>query len=1248
MLKYIFSVLLLAAVWVTIWLLGLPLWIGVVTTIVVVVVLGTVVIVQLVRARRAAREIERALAAQADQHAARARPDLAADVQALKVEFVKAIEALKTSKLGGAKKGTAALYALPWYMIIGPPGSGKSTALRESGLRFPYMSKGGGMVQGVGGTRNCHWWMTNEAVILDTAGRYTTEESDHEEWTSFLDLLKKNRPKQPINGIMVAIAVTDLADVAIDSVVAQAREIRTRIDEVMNRLEMIVPVYVLFTKCDLLPGFVETFSDLGANERHQIWGFTFPAAKKVADPAGMFAERFTELADACEKRALRRMGEERRIESRDKIYAFPQHLAPLGTNLATFVGEMLAENIYSESPIMRGAYFTSGTQEGSPIDRIMSSMAQAFGVQPRVGGTAVAVVEPKGYFLTDVFSKVIFPDKVIARRTAKHVRKRMLLVHGIGLALLGVAFALAVLPVSAFQRNSEFLSDSRAAVDTVNQHFLDKQEGKTDKIITAPQLAPLQATVDILAGWTAEGPPKLMLMGMYKGSDIYSGLRELYHTTLHEELIEKIHDQVLVSRLEAFVQKHQVTGSAAPRLEHDEAKRLLRVYLHLTGKKEEGEPGLLHGDNSTWLADELTQTWKTALQHLGEGTEDTVGYHDQMHTMIETFVSILATDDSKLFNRQPQLVTDVREILQRIDPGDELLERLIADSKQKDLDLFGLTGSKHALKHYDKRKVRGAFTRQAWNKDIRETLYMPLDDLLGADEWVVGRSRESAEEEQALVMARLRSNYFARYIAEWSRFLSAIVVEEPSNDTEALALIKDLTAGSREPFKLLSQHVRYHTDLRPPPIPQAATAETGLLDAAKEEAGARIKKKSQLANKYADRIKLPGGKTLEELDPTLKSERHVKEHFAKLSAFGAAEPLPPPPPPVEGGPPPPPPPPPAAVPLDSYHGELRTLRAALEDKVNIGDEATRKALRSAAKSARGSVDSLIIDSDTGQWQATLEKWLRPPIRAVERISSREAGASETESYCDQVVRPFDDLKGYYPFDGTTPKNVTIDSFSEFFKPDDGKVWAFYSTVLSTRVRKVHNGFEAKTAGATERNKINPKIAKFLTRAADITAVMFPGASADPKFEFSVLVDGSTGRGVDRTHFTVDGQKIVYRNTPLKFREMHWPGEDPPAGGFIKVGGIGSSGLLEMPFDWGFYKLLEAGTTKSTGEDRTFTFRWDLTDQDAGIVTIKFQPKLRDTPIFGKAERPVGLMKVFRHPDLTPPRNLFVGGKTCEK
>ena len=87
-------------------------------------------------------------------------------------------DALATLKAASGGKGDF-LYDLPWYVMIGPPGSGKTTALVNSGLKFP-LSHGAtpAAIAGVGGTRYCDWWFTEDAVLIDTAGRYTTQDSD--------------------------------------------------------------------------------------------------------------------------------------------------------------------------------------------------------------------------------------------------------------------------------------------------------------------------------------------------------------------------------------------------------------------------------------------------------------------------------------------------------------------------------------------------------------------------------------------------------------------------------------------------------------------------------------------------------------------------------------------------------------------------------------------------------------------------------------------------------------------------------------------------------------------------------------------------------------------------------------------------------------------------------------------------------------------------------------------------------------
>ena len=134
-------------------------------TVVVAIIAIALGVMRTIKAKRSAHALEAAIAEQATAQAMNARPEKRAEIQALQKQIQDGIKSLKSSKLGGKKRGAAALYSLPWYAIIGPPGAGKTTALKHSGLVFPYAD--GGM-KGVGGTRNCDWWFTNDAILLDT------------------------------------------------------------------------------------------------------------------------------------------------------------------------------------------------------------------------------------------------------------------------------------------------------------------------------------------------------------------------------------------------------------------------------------------------------------------------------------------------------------------------------------------------------------------------------------------------------------------------------------------------------------------------------------------------------------------------------------------------------------------------------------------------------------------------------------------------------------------------------------------------------------------------------------------------------------------------------------------------------------------------------------------------------------------------------------------------------------------------
>src|SRR5262249_12076042 len=180
-------------------------------------------------------------------------------------------------------------------VFIGAPGAGKTTALVNSGLRFPLADRlGRDAVRGVGGTRDCDWWFTDEGVFLDTAGRYTTQQSNQDvdagAWKGFLQLLKKFRSRRPTNGVLVTVSVGDLLQQSTTDRDAHVVALRARVRELYEDLGVRFPIYVLVTKSDLLAGFSEFFADLGREERAQVWGFSFPWGEQGFDKATLSAQ----------------------------------------------------------------------------------------------------------------------------------------------------------------------------------------------------------------------------------------------------------------------------------------------------------------------------------------------------------------------------------------------------------------------------------------------------------------------------------------------------------------------------------------------------------------------------------------------------------------------------------------------------------------------------------------------------------------------------------------------------------------------------------------------------------------------------------------------------------------------------------------------------------------------------------------------------------------------------------------------
>ena len=376
------------------------------------------------RRQRSAGAMEQMFRNQTEEAVKAAPADKKQDVEILRKHLLRAITTIKNSKLGQTT-GKAALYEMPWYIVIGNPTAGKSTAVLNSGLNFPFSDKGGHAIQGIGGTRNCDWFFTTEGILLDTAGRYAVHEEDRSEWFSFLNLLKKYRPKAPINGIVIVASIAELMGNRPDATIDLAKQLRQRVQELTERLELFAPVYVMFTKVDLIAGFVDFFENSDAEERSRVWGATLPYDMDgKANAVAAFDLHFDTLVDSIKELGTTRMAANRGQAVSPGVLTFPIEFVGIKQHLRIFIATLFEDNPFQFKPIFRGFYFTSAIQEGVASHATGQRIVQQYGLTAGPQMTA-SVNSNTGFFLKNLFSSVIFADRHLVRQYAS--RNKLLL-----------------------------------------------------------------------------------------------------------------------------------------------------------------------------------------------------------------------------------------------------------------------------------------------------------------------------------------------------------------------------------------------------------------------------------------------------------------------------------------------------------------------------------------------------------------------------------------------------------------------------------------------------------------------------------------------------------------------------------------------------------------------------------------------------------------------------------------------------
>ncbi len=328
-------------------------------------------------------------------------------------------ESMSTFKATGVS-----IYELPWILIIGEPQSGKTTTLRESGLEFPL---GKDALSGVGGTVNLDWWFTNDAVIIDTAGRFTMPVDlapDEKEWQAFLHILAKYRPRCPINGVIVTIPVTSLLEDSQLIIEEKANHIREKLRELGSVLNVEFPVYIMITKADLVYGFTEFCASLSAGERAQVLGWSRRDVSSAPFSGKEFSQFFDNLADRLHYWSLRRLKVMSPGDEADRVFSFPGEFRQLKRVLGNYLSLIFSKSSFHSPVFWRGCFFSSGLQEGRAIakavlegvDRTESDVLSKL---------AASFIKSRAYFI-NIFYKKVFQERWLVKKAGGARRKEII------------------------------------------------------------------------------------------------------------------------------------------------------------------------------------------------------------------------------------------------------------------------------------------------------------------------------------------------------------------------------------------------------------------------------------------------------------------------------------------------------------------------------------------------------------------------------------------------------------------------------------------------------------------------------------------------------------------------------------------------------------------------------------------------------------------------------------------------------
>lgn len=1039
-----------------------------------------------------------------------------ADEKILADRFNQAIKTLQTSTFG--KKGK--LYTLPWYVIIGLPGSGKTTALKNSGLQFPLHSQfGDEPIQGTGGTRYCDWWFTNEAIMIDTAGRYTsqddTKKSESKSWNSFLNILKKGRPKRPLNGIIVTISAQDILSKTNTQKSLHATAIKQRIQELNYQLNMELPVYVMITKTDTIAGFSTFFDDMEQDERQQVWGFNFPNKKieQDTDFKSCFDQEYTQLMGNVNSRVLYLLDHEKTQNRRNLIHQFPHQMHALKPLLLEFLNNIFTPNQFETPLIIRGLYFISSTQSNMESQWVSGNLPTEKLHNP----IDQVKTEPKTFFVHDLLKKVIFKEANLANINHKSRRRFRLTYWSLITATVLAFIGSIALWQNSLSLNRDYISELRSEI---NGYLSTTDGGLIDTRNWLSLANGLNRLRDLSTGFVegSEEYPFEQGVGLYQGHKLGSEATNTYKKALYAFLMDDI--GILLTK--------QITSANNDEHLYESLKFYLMLY---NPDKMEKETFLLWvnillqrelpGEDNKIIRDHVLSHLSTALeQNISPAPIDQVLVDSARETLVLTPL------DLRLYRR-------LKNDYQKNNPGEFKLSDILG--KKGDYIFYrksGLSLDKGIPKLFTYNGFHAGYNVQ--NKKLAERL--------AGEQWIYGDSLPSdlSDEKIKEITSRVDEYYFEEYIALWKKLIRDIRVKSFSSVNQGQAVLR-LLASSEKPLVKVMTAIRKNTALSEAP---------GVSSKKKEALG-------KLAEDFADSEK----NRLERLMPVTALAGDIKlpgypvsDEFQSFNQYAQ----------VEDG-----------LPLFQLQESLNQLNDHFSILANAGN-VKEAAFSASLNSETGTNPVLSVKRSLDEAQADVKIWFEQIASNANKVTAVAAKGHVNNTWKADVYSFYEKaIKGRYPVDPNSSQEIKLGDFAAFFGPS-GILQNYFDTNLKPFVNQSQRTWRWKSRIGIA----NSRLALF-QKANIIQKAYFSSGSEAPEVAF-VMKPLSLDKITTGVLLETGGQSISYNHGPLRSQKVIWPGDSTEHSKItFTLASRGTPLSSRTEGEWGWFRLLDQYATTST-------------------------------------------------------------------